>query len=535
MNGSDGRKRRRCNDCESIEETLLRWKNYHNQFGSDQFDPTNNGVKRRRKGPGKGSRKGCMTGKGGPENLGCRFRGVRQRTWGKWVAEIREPVVGRSQRNKGKRLWLGTFPTANEAARSYDIAARIMYGSEAILNFPDKYSKATDSSDESRSITTTLPVSTLESKPISGDCEVGADVEQRACSEVYIHNESKVKVEGTLRECTGEESMKIEVATPKQSEVMKEKIAEASYSSGVYDLDDEQDCSQSLKGETKTTGSGECDLRRDSICLSSQEGSLKHERPSDDSCQFHNPEDQNHFQNSRTDETLEEIKPFDVISIDGSAFRQDGNCYEPFQYQDQLDCMESMLMEDGFGFQHLLWAISTDDYVGSVNIEGHLQNERSCDPQYPLENEKVCEYKQNLLTGETRDTEPSWVDRTRGSELKPEGESDFDMFGFSSDRFPNLETQNYMFNGNSLIEETCDEKKNRSGASITEKQENLECVRPLEIYELHNEGTDLLDNMEETPVREDSSFGLLDSSFFEDLDVWIPNACNLNGDTRAVL
>ncbi|XP_057502298.1 putative dehydration-responsive element-binding protein 2H [Actinidia eriantha] len=197
MNGSDGRKRRRCNDCKSIEETLLRWKNYHNQFGSDQFDPTNNGVKRRRKGPRKGSRKGCMTGKGGPENSGCRFRGVRQRTWGKWVAEIREPVVGRSQRNKGKRLWLGTFPTANEAARSYDVAARIMYGSEAILNFPDKYSKATDSSDESRS-TTTLPVSTPESKSISGDSEVSADVEQRACSEVCIHNESKVKVGGKV-------------------------------------------------------------------------------------------------------------------------------------------------------------------------------------------------------------------------------------------------------------------------------------------------------------------------------------------------
>lgn len=73
------------------------------------------------------SRKGCMKGKGGPENQLCPYRGVRQRTWGKWVAEIREP-------NRGARLWLGTFNSAYEAAQAYDNTARSLYGECARLN-----------------------------------------------------------------------------------------------------------------------------------------------------------------------------------------------------------------------------------------------------------------------------------------------------------------------------------------------------------------------------------------------------------------
>ncbi|RDX93629.1 Ethylene-responsive transcription factor ERF017, partial [Mucuna pruriens] len=64
------------------------------------------------------------------ERSNTSYRGVRKRKWGKYVSEIRLP-------NSRQRIWLGSYDSAEKAARAFDAAMFCLRGSGAKFNFPN--------------------------------------------------------------------------------------------------------------------------------------------------------------------------------------------------------------------------------------------------------------------------------------------------------------------------------------------------------------------------------------------------------------
>ncbi|RDX65433.1 Dehydration-responsive element-binding protein 2A, partial [Mucuna pruriens] len=184
-------RKRRSGGSDSVEDTLEKWKEYNRQ---QQLGIRANGMEVIHKAPAKGSRKGCMRGKGGPQNSDYKFRGVRQRIWGKWVAEIREPINSKLVGEKPNRLWLGTFSTALEAALAYDEAAKAMYGPCARLNFPESSMEPLDSNGSLLSLSSsTFSGCNKKSPSASPDTLNGGDVAQAEELEGNLHRSHEEK------------------------------------------------------------------------------------------------------------------------------------------------------------------------------------------------------------------------------------------------------------------------------------------------------------------------------------------------------